>query len=279
MRGPVLVAALAACLAAAVASDGSAGFGRALVAVGLPDAGLRFLDDPAGRGVALYRAGRFTEAAEAFRIAGLTHAFDRGDALARAGDYRGALEAFDAVLATRPGDADAAANRALVAAVLDRQETAERAAGKIAGGAASTEKKRRDGEPRGDAEDQNSTGDGMAGDKQAGSDAGSPGGSKAARKGAADTKAKDAGQGQANGSATDSDGVGRASVTDAVIAKAFEQVRKREMGKSWDAQAMAASRQWLTTLADDPGRYLKLRIAAEHARRAANGLAPEGDGP
>lgn len=271
------LAVLVLLMAIAAAADGPTAFGRALVNVGRPRAALALLEDPAERGVALYRAGLFTDAAEAFRRAGPAFAFDRGTALARAGDYRGAIEAFDAALARRPGDVDAAANRALVAALLDSLAT-ERAKGRIEGGPASTERTSRDGEARGDAEDQTSQGDGMAGDRQAGSETSSPGGSKASRKGPADTKARDAGQGQATGAATDSDGVGRAGVTDAVIAKAFEQVRKREMGKSWDAQAMAATRQWLATLADDPGRYLKSRIAAEHARRAELGVSP-GDDP
>jgi Ca-activated chloride channel homolog len=33
-------------------------------------------------------------------------------------------------------------------------------------------------------------------------------------------------------------------------------------------------RQWLQTLSDDPGRFLKLRLAAEHNRRVDAGTAP-----
>jgi Ca-activated chloride channel homolog len=36
------------------------------------------------------------------------------------------------------------------------------------------------------------------------------------------------------------------------------------------------TREWLDTLPDDPGRYLKLRLSAEQARRLARGGSREG---
>lgn len=56
--------------------------------------------------------------------------------------------------------------------------------------------------------------------------------------------------------------------------------RWRQSGRRTFAdQAVIASRQWLTTLPDEPGRYLKLRLAAEHKRRfdARIGMAPAAD--
>ena len=44
-------------------------------------------------------------------------------------------------------------------------------------------------------------------------------------------------------------------------------------------QSVPASEEWLASLPDDPGRYLKLRIAAEHERRVRLGTSPPpGDG-
>jgi Ca-activated chloride channel family protein len=45
------------------------------------------------------------------------------------------------------------------------------------------------------------------------------------------------------------------------------------------AQSIVASRQWLAALEDEPGRYLKLRLAAEQRRRIEQGTAvpPGGD--
>ncbi|MEH6719639.1 MAG: hypothetical protein V7704_12225 [Aurantimonas endophytica] len=48
---------------------------------------------------------------------------------------------------------------------------------------------------------------------------------------------------------------------------------QRSVVRPRTGQAVAASEAWLTTLADDPGLYLKLRLQAEHQRRLDLGLA------
>ncbi len=75
------------------------------------DAGLaaRVSDDPDWRGTALYAAGRYAEAAQAFSKS----PYNRGNALARAGELKGALAAYEAALARDPSDEDAKANREL----------------------------------------------------------------------------------------------------------------------------------------------------------------------
>lgn len=53
---------------------------------------------------------------------------------------------------------------------------------------------------------------------------------------------------------------------------------QQQVRKSFDAQYVAASRQWLATLPDAPGQYLKLRLQAEQKRRLEIGTgmpAPE----
>jgi Ca-activated chloride channel family protein len=48
----------------------------------------------------------------------------------------------------------------------------------------------------------------------------------------------------------------------------------------FSTHSMVASRQWLATLEDEPGRYLKLRLAAERQRRIEQGTAaPLGGDP
>ncbi|MCO6382084.1 tetratricopeptide repeat protein [Oceanicola sp. 502str15] len=110
--GRVLACAAAALIALALLLGGRAPFGRVLLAAGLPAAAVPLLGDPGWRGVALYRAGRFDAAAEAFAQAG--QPFNRGNALARAGRYAAALEAYD--MARAGGDQTAGANFDLVAA-------------------------------------------------------------------------------------------------------------------------------------------------------------------
>ncbi|MGQ3676655.1 tetratricopeptide repeat protein [Xanthobacter sp. TB0139] len=84
------------------------------------DAAQRF-EDPAWRASALYKAGRYEAAAQAY--AHVPNAdYNRGNALARAGKLEEALTAYDAALAARPDDADALFNRDLIAELLKKQQ-------------------------------------------------------------------------------------------------------------------------------------------------------------
>ena len=50
-------------------------------------------------------------------------------------------------------------------------------------------------------------------------------------------------------------------------------MRKLYKGTAFEGQSVVASREWLATLPDEPGRYLKRRIAAERQRRIDHGLS------
>lgn len=91
-------------------------FGRVLVAVGLPKAGLTLLSDPHLRGAAYFATGDYASAALAFDAA--EDAYNHGLAAAHAGDYATALMAWDRHLVIYPSDAEARANHALVTSLL-----------------------------------------------------------------------------------------------------------------------------------------------------------------
>lgn len=61
--------------------------------------------------------------------------------------------------------------------------------------------------------------------------------------------------------------------------QALMRARPRLPRPSDSIQSVEATPDWLRTIPDDPGRYLRLRIAAERARREADGTAaaPTGD--
>ncbi|MEM8729774.1 MAG: hypothetical protein AAGF79_07630 [Pseudomonadota bacterium] len=99
------------CLAMGWALGGPAALGRVLMAAGLPALAAQVFRDPDWRGVALYRAGDFGAAADAWRIARAP--YNRGNALVQTGDYAAALETYDLAIASH-GDADAQANFDLV---------------------------------------------------------------------------------------------------------------------------------------------------------------------
>ncbi len=79
--------------------------------------------DPMWRGVALYRAGRFKEAAASFALVETPEGrFDRGNALVHAGDYEEALAAYRQALQQRDGWPEAEANLAIAARLLKMQQ-------------------------------------------------------------------------------------------------------------------------------------------------------------
>jgi len=72
---------------------------------------------------ALYRAGRYREAAEALAQPETADDwYNRGNALARSGELPQALNAYEEALKLAPDDADARTNRDLVKKALDREE-------------------------------------------------------------------------------------------------------------------------------------------------------------
>lgn len=77
--------------------------------------------DPYRRGVALYRAGNFKDAAASFAtVATPEAAFDRGNALVMQGKYADAIASYDRALSLRPGWEDAEENRAVAVVRRDR---------------------------------------------------------------------------------------------------------------------------------------------------------------
>lgn len=75
--------------------------------------------DPEWRAAALFRAGRYAEAAEALAPIQTSLAqYNRGTALVRGRDYQGAEAAFEASLRLDPANADAQANLAVTKAII-----------------------------------------------------------------------------------------------------------------------------------------------------------------
>jgi Ca-activated chloride channel family protein len=71
--------------------------------------------DPMWKGVALYRAGNFAAAIDAFALADTPESYyDQGNALARLGKYPQAVRSYEEALKRRPGWVEAKRNLALV---------------------------------------------------------------------------------------------------------------------------------------------------------------------
>ncbi|MGC5777924.1 tetratricopeptide repeat protein [Methylobacterium sp. NFXW15] len=278
IAGLVLVAL--GILALAALSQPRTGLGRLLMSLRLPSLAVPVFDDPAWRGAALYEAGRPQDAAALFRNGGRRASYNLGNALARAGDLPGALEAYDEALRYNPRDADAQANRSLIARMME--EAIDRGpGGGIANGTAqygARYNKTANNDPNNDI-NASSSGEGLAGNREANSSASLPGNSAVARRGNSEQAAIDSKGGKARGSVGDAAGKGRSGTGPAMRAEAPEREARR-VTKSFEAHEIRPDRLWLQTLPDDPGRYLKLRLKAEQTRRVEAGTAmPAGSNP
>lgn len=88
---------------------------QAALAQGEPETAAALARDPAIAGEALYRAGDYAGAEQAWSALDAADAhFNRGNSLAHAGQYDAAIEAFDAALEFNPNMEDALFNRAIV---------------------------------------------------------------------------------------------------------------------------------------------------------------------
>lgn len=256
-------------LAMALLSGGRQRVGRLLLSAGMPSTAAALLQDPEWKGIALYSAQRWREAADAFRASGTPDsAYNLGNALAQARRFADALAAYDEALAEHPDDDDARNNRAILGALLEAEEakSAKRLPGSV--GSVATQQRDNDGgAPPG--ENARSRGrDGMAGSYETPSESGSSGGTLK-RPSTAAGHGFDAVRSESLGSGTNSGGIGPAGGARRTLLE--DSVR---MGRPTDMQSVQADRQWLKTLPDDPGRFLKLRVAAEHNRRVEARTAP-----
>jgi Ca-activated chloride channel family protein len=84
-----------------------------------------FFEDPMWKGHALYRSGKYSEAAQVFgRLPSAEAAFAKGTAHARTREYREAIAAFEGALQREPDHAGALRNLEVARAILAYVETA-----------------------------------------------------------------------------------------------------------------------------------------------------------
>lgn len=274
MRKAALFLALAPVLVA-LALFGPQTLGRALLSLGYQSAAAPFLADPAWKGAALAAAGQWRAAAGTF-AADPASAYNLGNCLAQDGKFEEAIAAYDRALAARPDDEDAAFNKALLEDALRRETGPARggAEGVFANSPATKAGGSRDRPP---TEGQTSgMGDGIASGRETRSPPGASGG---AQKEGSDSSPQGApGQAGGGGATGLSQSVGGYGDLTSLVAELLREHASRAR-RRLQTGGVHPSADWLQTLPDDPGRFLKLRILAEKARRlrAAGGPIPEDD--
>lgn len=130
MKLPLLIGAAAL---AAITIAGPEAMGRLALRAGWSGAAMRLLSDPAAQGVALYQTENYAAADKAFADAGRSQTYNRGLSLAATADYPLSVAYFDAMLFANPADAQARANRELVASMFPPPRGESIAPGRIAG--------------------------------------------------------------------------------------------------------------------------------------------------
>ncbi|GGD21044.1 hypothetical protein [Aureimonas glaciei] len=258
----------------AFAGEGRESVARLFLAAGMPAVAAHLSHVPAFAGYAFLQAGDYARAAEVLKDQqDPISTYNRGEALARVGDVGAALESYDRTLGshhvTRTLVADAGANRQLLLALTSLELQGGGHAKTNA--AAFGEKDRSSGDPNDSGSETATSGAGRAGDKESDSQAKAPGGSRVARLGKS-REGDGSGVGDARGSAGDAGGAGRSGgqASAAVITMAEMQ---RNVQKRATERSVPATKQWLKTLTDDPGAFLKLQLVAEMERRKREGLA------
>ena len=97
--------------------------GQRLLEQNRPASAARHFQDPQWRGMALYQAGDYPGAAEAFSQGDTAAAhYNRGNALARSGELEAALDAYEQALERQPDLQPALDNQALVQQMLQQRE-------------------------------------------------------------------------------------------------------------------------------------------------------------
>lgn len=98
--------------------------GRLLISQNRPADAARAFRDPLWRGVALFRAGDFKAAAQAFAARDTAEgAYDQANALVMLGQYDEALKRYDRALGLRPGWPEALNNREIARIRGERKKT------------------------------------------------------------------------------------------------------------------------------------------------------------
>jgi Ca-activated chloride channel family protein len=247
--------------------------GHILFSLGYTAAAADLMHDPAWKGYALARAKQWEAAAGAFGVSP-ANAYNRANALAWSHHYHDAIDVYDDALDANPEDEDARFNKDIVQKIIAGGGVDAGTTTSMANASANKEHKGKASDI-GDG-DTSSMGNGYVGNQEGSSQSGSQGSSKVSRVGKGQKQTTESGSGKATGSASQGSGAGR-SGGDLADVTAMLAENQRKVVRGHTDQSVVPSVEWLQTLPDDPGRFLKLRILAEQKRRAAHASGPEED--
>ena len=247
--------------------------GYMLLALGQPALAAALLADPAEKGAALYAAGQWQAALAAFGPQP-QQAYNRANTLARLGRYAEAMDAYETALDLEPDNEDARFNLALVKALAGSGTPEAGLTGTAGADSQAIEERQGHVLPASDGQTVG-TGNGFAGSQEGVSARNSKGGGKIGKTGKDAGEGEASGDGQAKGSASSGGGAGKSGGMALDVATAMQN-NNRKITRMMDHHAVQPTPEWLASLPDDPGKYLKLRLLAEQERRRG-GAMPSGE--
>lgn len=216
------------------------------------------LQQPGWRGSALYRDGRFNDAAQTFADqAGPVGHYNRGNALARSGELAEALQAYEQALEQNPEFEDARANHELVRQLLEQQQQESESQSDPNSPESQDSAGDQDGDPQqGDGSDTQPNDQGSPSDQAQEPE---PGQSDESGQEDADQSEQDA-QLPTDPSGQDAD---------EATAEAPAEISEQPLSQ--------AQEQWLRRIPDNPGGLLQRKFLQQHQQRQT--LPDEGDTP
>ncbi|MFP6848579.1 MAG: VWA domain-containing protein [Pseudomonas sp.] len=218
--------------------------GQRLLDAQQPAAAAQRFTDPRWQGMALYQAGDFAAAAERFATGDTAHDhYNRGNALARSNELEAAVDAYTQALELQPGLVQAQKNKALVEALLQKNQQQQNPA---------------DGPPKPDTQQNQTNAQLQAG--QAGQNTQEQSAqSSTAQKAQGDEEQKP----QSPASDTDAATLSAQQAGDDESREA--QATSAEPGL--DSERRQALEQWLRQIPDDPGELLRRKFRLEQQRQ------------
>ncbi len=204
-------------------------------------------EDPAWKGAAAYRAGKFAEAEKWLSgLDGIVNSYNYANALARQGRYADAIALYESILDTVPDHEDARFNKELLERELEQQQQQQQQSGE------DQESADQDQE-QGDEERQNDQGtEKQSGDEQAEDD-----------QGLQEPEVKPDQDRSASPDHTDQDDTGMQEQASQMM----DQSPQFLEDDSAVDEEQQATEQWLRRIPDDPSELLRRKFLYQHQQR------------
>lgn len=218
--------------------------------------------DPAWKGTASYRAGKYDDTVDALEgLDDATSHYNRGNALARQGSYQEAVAAYDETLEREAGHEDARYNRDLLQELLDQQQQQQQQQEpeNQEGEQQQSQRSPSGGQEQGEDEEQ------RPGEQQQSSQQPSDDGSESDSTG--DQAAQNAATDQ-NGDETKED-AGQQVSGDEQPDSSQEQSEAQQASAAESAgdESEQAAEQWLRRIPDDPAGLLRRKFRYQYGQR------------